>query len=357
MTLSASARITADRSLPQPGPLASHAEVVRALGSTFVPAVLEATERQLHHAPRTAALIAAWPRDVAADALAMRVNAALHALARSEAIPALTALYRTQRGDFDAAIGEALAQGDAMIVDWLRDPPQTNEVGRTASIVAALMVARRRFDMPCELLELGASAGLALNLDRYAYTLGGREIGCPGSPVRVAPDWHGPPPPVRPIAIRSARGVDLRPVDIADPAARARLMAFIWADQQERLQRLSAAIAIALARPPQVDQGDITTWLPARLALPQAERCCRVVVHSMALQYLDPVGRRAVEAAFRDAGVRADAHRPLARIAFEWTAARDAVHLSLTLWPDGSTQHLATCHAYGAWVEWHGPSD
>jgi hypothetical protein len=343
--------------LPTRGPLRRQAEAVRAMGSTFVAAVLEAGERQLHRAPRTAALIAAWPRDVAADALAMRFNAALHAVARGGTIAALTELYRDQAGDFDRVIGETLEIADDVIVEWMRDPPQTNEVGRTAAIMAALMVVRAHHDMPCELRELGASAGLNLNLDRYAYDLGGRAVGTAGSPVRVAPEWRGPPPCVHPVEIVSARGVDLRPLDVTDAAACARLMAYIWADQHDRSERLAEALAIARARPPQVDTGDIAVWLPEQLAAAQPDGRCRVVVHSMALQYLDPARRQTVETAFRDAGARATATRPLARVAFEWTPARDAVHLSLTVWPDGRTHHLATCHAYGAWIDWHGPTD
>ena len=37
--------------------------------------------------------------------------------------------------------------------------------------------------------------------------------------------------------------------------------------------------------------------------------------------------------------------------------ARDAVHLTLTIWPDGTSRRLATCHAYGAWIDWHHRDD
>ena len=40
---------------------------------------------------------------------------------------------------------------------------------------------------------------------------------------------------------------DRAPVDLADPIARRRLRAFVWADQFDRLARLDAAIAAALA--------------------------------------------------------------------------------------------------------------
>ena len=136
------------------GPLADHARVVRDLGSTFVAAILEAGERQLYRAPQTARLIADWPGDAAADALAMRFNGALHALARRGDRPALTGLYARQDGDFDGVIGDAIADADGFVAEWMREPPQTNEVGRTAAIMAALMVARMHQELMKDPVEL-----------------------------------------------------------------------------------------------------------------------------------------------------------------------------------------------------------
>ena len=326
---------------------------VRAMGSTFVASVLAAGARGLAYAPHTTALIEGWTGDAAADALAMRFNGALHALARRQTIPALTMLYRQLSGDFDAVIGAAMAAADDVIAAWMRNIPQTNEVGRSAGIMAALLMLRGRYDMPCALYELGASAGLNLSLDRYSYDLGGRRIGRSGSPVHIAPAWRGSAPDARPVDIVSARGVDLHPIDLEDGEACERLMAYVWADEPDRAERLETALAIARNAAPCVERGDIARWLPAQLSAPQAIGTCRTVIHSMALQYLGAVDRRAVEVAFEEAGARASASRPLARIGFEWTSDRDAVHLSLTTWPDGRTQHLANCHAYGAWFDWH----
>jgi len=336
------------------GPLARQAEAVRAMGSSFVAAILDAGERHLDRAPRTAALIASWPGDAAADAVAMRFAAALHAIARAGDDPALSALYAAGTGDLDRVVGDAMAAADARIAAWMHMPPQTNEVGRAAAIMAALMQLHAVVPLPCDLHELGASAGLNLNLHRYAYDLGGRAAGVPASPVAIAPAWHGAPPPAEVVTLRSARGVDLRPLDVTDRVACERLMAYVWPDEPDRARRLAAALRIARDHPPRVEHGDIALWLPAVLAAPQDAGTCRVVTHSMALQYLDARARAAVETAFAAAGKRATPECPLARISFEWTPARDAVHLALTIWPDGTTYHLATCHAYGAWIDWHG---
>ena len=84
---------------------------------------------------------------------------------------------------------------DETLDAWLGNAPQTNEVGRAAVLTAGLLVIAARFGQPLRLLELGASAGLNLNLDLYGYDLGGLRAGDPASPLQVRPDWEGPPPP------------------------------------------------------------------------------------------------------------------------------------------------------------------
>lgn len=337
---------------PPPGELARQATIARALGSRFVAAVLAAGDRQLCRAPRTATLIATWPGDPAEAALAMRFNAALHALARRGASPALVDLYRRRRGDFDAVLGATLAAEDDFICSWMRHPTQTNEVGRAAAIVAALMVLHRDTGLPVELLELGSSAGLNLNLAHYSYDLGGVQAGTAGARVHLAPVWRGRSPPARPIELVAARGVDIAPLDAADAATRERLIAHVFADQPNRVVRLIEALRLARLHPPVVDRADAATWLVAQLAIPQPHGRCRTVVHSMVLQYLTPQDRRTIHAAMAAAGEVATSARPLARIQFEWTAARDEVQLLLTEWPTGVRRHLATCHPYGASLDW-----
>lgn len=334
------------------GELQRHARIARELGSPFVSAVLEAAHRNLDRAPRTAALIAHWQSDPAASALAMRFNGALHALARRGSPPELAALYHGKHEDYDRAIGDALSSGDDFIAEWMRDPPQTNEVGRAASISAALMVARHRFDLPFELLELGSSCGLNLNLARYGYTLGGAAAGVQDSPVQIAPCWQGPSPVIAPIEVVCARGVDLNPLDARAEWTRERLLSYVWADQPRRAGRLEAALSIAQEHPPRLDKADARTWLSEQLALPQQRGVCRVVFHSMVLQYLQEVDRAAILQEIAEAGARARDDTPLAWIAFEWTPARSEVQLTLTCWPRGETQLLAICHPYGDWIEW-----
>lgn len=338
------------------GELRRQARVARELGSPFVAAVLEAGHRQLGRAPLTADFIASWQHDPSAAALAMRFNSALHAVARRGASPALSALYQGEHDDFDGAIAAALAAEDDFIAEWMHDTPQTNEVARAGAVAAALMVARRELGHPFELLEMGASCGLNLNLARYSYNLGGVLAGLPDSSIRIAPDWRGAPPVSAPIEVVGARGVDLNPLDAGDEATRERLLSYVWADQCGRARRLEQALALARMHPPRVDRGNAAIWLSEQLAAQQKSGVCRVVFHSMVLQYLTAEERQRVAGQIREAGERATAERPLAWISLEWTPTRSDVQLSLTCWPSGERHLLATCHPYGDWIDWrYGP--
>src|SRR5262249_55589676 len=56
---------------------------------------------------------------------------------------------------------------------------QTNEVGRCAVLLPALPAG------PLALVEVGASAGLCLLLDRFHYDFGSTRLGAPASPVHM----------------------------------------------------------------------------------------------------------------------------------------------------------------------------
>lgn len=338
--------------IPAHAELSRQAAICRSLGSDFVGNVLEAAERQLCHAPMTEAVIATWPGDRAAAALAMRLNGALHAVARREMVADLSALYRGDHRNFDRALATTLAQCDDFILQWLRDPTQTNEVGRSAGLMAALMVASDRFGLPFELLELGTSCGLNLNVGRYRFDLGGTKAGDPASALLIAPEWRGSPPVNARVEILSADGADLHPLDAQNRDSCERLLAFIWADQRHRIERLEHALDIARHHPPQIDEAEAIAWVEAKLAAPQDAGICRVVFHSMFRQYLPEPQRVRLADLIAKAGRAATERKPLARISLEWTPDRSEVRLSLTCWPSAEQHLLATCHPYGEWIHW-----
>jgi hypothetical protein len=138
---------------------------------------------------------------------------------------------------------------------------QTNEVGRCAILLPLLA----QLPGPLALLEVGASAGLCLLPDRYAYRYDDIEVvGDPASPVRLACRTRGPVPiPSALPTVVWRCGIDTNPIDVRDDEATRWLECCIWPDQRERLARLRAVIEIARQEPPVVVQGDLVDFILA----------------------------------------------------------------------------------------------
>ncbi|TMJ20429.1 MAG: DUF2332 family protein [Alphaproteobacteria bacterium] len=294
-----------------------------------------------------------WPGNPApiGDALALRVYGGLHFLVRNGTAPHLAALYPPAPLPHPDRLWDALSRllDEERLAAWLDGPPQTNEVGRAAVLMSGLLVVAHRFGLPLRLYELGASAGLNLNLDRYRYDLGGRAAGDAASPLLLKPDWSGPPPPDARISIEDRAGVDLDPVPL--PAGRERLLAYVWADQTERIARLESALEIAAIAPPRIDQGDAAEWIEAALAPEPEPGVARVVMHSVAYHYF-PVDRRGRIARHIEAvGAAASAGAPLAWLRYEENEGEGRFSLRLRTWP-GEDMLLAWTHPHGQSVEW-----
>jgi hypothetical protein len=221
--------------------------------------------------------------------------------------------------------------------------------------MAALLWLSRQLGPRFEMNELGASAGINTMLDRFAFDLGGVVVGPPDSPLRIGPQWNGPPPPVAQVAITAIRGCDRAPVDLTDPAQAMRLKAYVWPDAPERMVRLDAAVALARIRPPRIDRCDAGHWIAARLIAPQAADTTRVVYHSIVWQYLPAATRAAITTGIEAAGAQASASRRLAWVRLETNRTTLRHELSVRYWPHGADEIvLGTAHAHGAWVEWLG---
>jgi hypothetical protein len=326
------------------------------LGSPFTARLMRAADRALGRDTASGRAILDWagPPDALGDSVPLRLAGALHGLVRAGRLPALAALYPPHpppdEGRLAEALAAALAAADSDILAWLSFAPQTNEVARSGALYPGLMTVAEETGLPLALFEVGASAGLNLQSRRFAYDLGGRACGDPDSLVRLAPAWSGPPPAGPDPAVVARRGCDLAPIDVRDPGQAARLAAYVWPDQPERLARLSAAIAIARADPPRLDRTDAATWVEAHLA-PQAGEA-RVLVHSIAYQYFPERQQLRIAAHMARAGERASAGAPLAWLAFEQDGAGPS--LALTLWPGGARRVLATADAHARAVSWRG---
>ncbi len=284
-----------------------------------------------------------WPGNRIADAMPLRLVAPYHALFRKGLIASF---------DTVEAVRAATAAHDSWILPWLDGPPQTNEPARSANFMAALLVLADRFGLPFDLLEIGSSAGLNLLIDRFRYDLGGVETGPEAAPVVIRPEWRGPPPPTATVKIDSVRGVDIAPIDVTDPAAAERLMAYIWIDAPERTARVETAIRMIGARSVNLGQGDAADWIAAQLAEPQAHGTCRVLMHSIVWQYLPAATQSRIEVAMETAGAAATPDRPLAWIRMEPDEARKGIECHVRGWPGLPERQLARTHPHGAWIEW-----
>ena len=323
------------------------------LGSPFTAGLCSALAECLDPGTAVGARILGWNGDPMRDALALRLCGALHALVRSGDAPFLAALYPPapppQPEHLRRLLPLTLIERAAEIDLWLDSAPQTNEVGRSGPLMGGLLVLAERFGLPLRLLELGASAGLNLQLDAYAYDLGGIETGASQSPLRLTPGWQGPTPPEAEVTIIGRAGVDLNPVDPIEE--RERLLAYVWPDQPQRLAQLQAALDIAADNPPKVDTGDAAAWLDDHLALEPEAGVCRVVLHTVAFQYFPPDAQERIKARLREAGTRATEAAPLAWLRLEKLAEDEHFSLRLRTWP-GEGRLLAWSHPHGAWIEW-----
>ena len=325
--------------------------------SPFTARVLEATLADWRRGGALRELLPSWPGDAWADALPLRVAGALHAMALDGSDATLAALYPPVRQTFDAqagpaAVSNALRSQPHRVLDYLRQPPQTNEIGRSAVLLGGFAEVARRTELPLVALEIGASAGLNALWQRYRYELGPIVWGPSTSAVHIRSDWQGNLPllPMQ-IEVASRAACDVAPFDLRAPGAALRLASYVWPDQQERLERLRAAIALAALEGVRVEAADALAWATRELAQPRPGRAT-VLYHSVIWQYLPAATRAALRECIGNAGACATPLAPFAWLAFEPTPHHADFELTLTLWPGGERTVLATAHPHGREVQW-----
>jgi hypothetical protein len=155
---------------------------------------------------------------------------------------------------------------------------QTNEVGRCAYLLPCFAAASD--GRPLAMIEVGASRGLVLNWDRYRYDYGGLLAGDPDSPLTLECELRGEAPSVTTPPVVHRVGVDLSPGPDDEW-----LRACVFADQESRLERLDAALAIAREHPPPLVEGDALELLGELIAdAPQGSQV--IVFHTAVTAYM-----------------------------------------------------------------------
>lgn len=268
---------------------------------------------------------------------------------------------------------------------------QTNEVRRAVYVGALLAAACADVpDRPVALVEIGASAGLLLGVDRYRVEVhsahGPHVWGDPSAPVVVRGELRGDPgrlvvagaeravddgaggldggrvgiPDLPSITTRV--GIDLSPVALDDARELRWLQACIWPDVPGRVERFRSAVDLLRGRPPTMVQGDAVEALPEVLAdLDPAAHA--VVLSSWAVTYVERSRRDDLTAAL---AARAEA----GAAALSWISAEPAGGVPGVVAPEGcdagatvlgvrrwrggrelAPWTLGTAHPHGEWVE------
>jgi hypothetical protein len=235
--------------------------------------------------------------------------------------------------------------------------PQTNEIGRASLLVAGFGTLPAG---PKAHLDVGASAGLNLMLDRLAYTDGAATLGRSDLVLECSVRPEGRRLAGEVPAITSRLGLDASPIDLTDAADARWLEACVWPDQADRFARLERAIALFRSDPVVVRSGDAVEDLAA--ALGDLGQGAPVVTTSWALCYLDANTQGAWIAELERLGAASD-------LTWLWLespvqvpvlptgpalSGSDATLLGVSEWRGGvrADRVLARCHPHGYWLRW-----
>jgi len=319
-----------------------------ALGSTQYATLIEALRSDVERGGLVHELLAHRPEAPLRDALILRLLGGVHHLVLQGAAPELAERYPSAGGDGatinpDAFLAVVARNRDA-IADALGRTVQTNEVGRCAALLPAFAEVARSTRLPLHMLEVGASAGLLSNWDRYRYECFASTYGDPTSGVRMTDRWVEPFDLAMPSVVSSRAACDIAPLDIRDRDARLRLLSFVWPDQQRRFELLAAALEVAAVHPPVVDRADAAVWLEHQLAI-RPDATATIVFHSIVWQYLARPTKERMRELLLAHGSAATRERPLAWVRMEPAGA--IADVRITMWPGASEQCVALTSYHG----------
>ena len=285
----------------------------------------------------------------------LRLTAALHYLVLSGQAPELAAYYPSAGGErppgevWPAALATIAERFDE-VKERLHRTVQTNEPGRSAVLFGGLLWLADRYRRPIRLLEIGASAGLNLHVDRYCYLVGDLRLGDPASPLCFVEPW-APPPPIdfgaaaQALRIVERAGCDIAPLDPSRPDDQLTLLSYIWPDELHRLERIRAALSVAARDPVPIAAQRASEWLPGVLGAGD-EGALTVVWHSVVRQYVEPEEWSAIEAAL-------DGRSGVVRLSMEAALDRHLeMHLAAHDPAGGPAQRLALCDDHGLPIRW-----
>ncbi|HSU36030.1 MAG TPA: DUF2332 domain-containing protein [Propionibacteriaceae bacterium] len=298
-------------------------------------------------------LLAGYDRAPRGSALSLRLLAGVFRLVLTDRAPELVRFYPCLGGldepaDAWPVMRAVLAEHPVELRAALEVPPQTNEIGRSAALLAGLFdVIAATGVREVRLLEVGASAGLNLLVDRFHFRGSGWSFGPVDSPVQLIDPIEGD---VRstPFSISQRRGCDRHPIDATNPAGRLLLTSFVWPFDLHRHERLAAALSVAVDYPVAVDRAGAADWLAHELTV-GPERVLPVIWQSITQLYWAAEEVAAVESALAAFG----AQHPVARVSLEFAPGDEPSarpELTTSVWRPGAAprrRRLGAAHDHG----------
>ena len=343
----------------QPGLFRDQAQACQQLGSPMYAELLAGLADDLEAAGPTARALHGHEDDPGPSGLALRLAGSVHRLVLAGTAPELAAYYPSTGGIWStagvAAVVELLDRRASEVRTLLDQPPQTNEVGRSAALLGGLLMAVGRHPLPVRLFEIGASGGLNLLADRFRCTDDlGRVWGPRRSPVLLEGAWQGAALPLgNELVVAERGGCDVSPVDVTSEEGRLTLTSYVWPDMTTRHARLAGAIELARRLPVRVEQAEAASYTE-RLEL-QGGRLT-VLWHSVMWQYVPRAQQERVTARLAVLGATATDRAPLVHLFAEPTRRtpeeRHRFWVVAETWPGGRREYLGQMAPHGVPVTW-----
>ena len=223
---------------------------------------------------------------------------------------------------------------------------QTNEVQRSWVLLPCFLRAAELLGSDdLVVVELGPSAGLNLVWDRYRYSYGAGQWGDDDAALELKGQERSPVPADllarRPTVSRRV-GIDLAPIDVTTDEGARLLECFVWAGQEERLGRLTRAIEVVRANPPELVRGDLAYELPRVLG-----DAPTLVFQTAVFPYLSAETRDAVRTALS---------RALSPLAFVTAGAprgaEEGWGMRIERYPGGEREYVGLADFHGAWLQY-----
>jgi hypothetical protein len=328
------------------------------LGSPMYGEVLDRVAADVEAGGVFAMILSGHENDPGRLALPLRLLGGMHRLVLDGRASTLRRWYPSTGGHWEAeAAWPDIALVAADHADRLRaaldQPPQTNEVGRSAALIGGLLILAHRFGLPIRLFEIGCSAGLNLRADHYRYRYPGGQWGPGDSPVTIEDAWRGRLPPMADLRIVERHGYDIAPLDATSRDGELTLLSYVWPDMTARLDRLRGAISIARSVAAPLHRCNAAE---AVAGLRVAEGTLTVLWHSITWQYLSASEEAAVRAGIDALATQARAGSPFVHLMLEPQRRAPDCPVEFTVrarsWPDAEDVLLAVCAPHGPPVTW-----